>query len=113
VTISNNKFADRSTGALGRAFFAGQISMISRDINWDMSKFLGVSNIKIDLNTFSNYAAKFPPVYIGASKNIFLNNNSVILPSGQVSGLVPGTTLQVVQSSNVELNGVVVGSTGR
>jgi hypothetical protein len=108
VTITNNRFSDGSTGAVDRAFFAGQISIISRDINWDLSKFLGVSNITIDSNTFSNYAAKFPPVYIGAAKNIFLNNNSVISPSGKVSGLVPGSTLQVTQSSNVELNGVVI-----
>lgn len=108
VTITNNKFSDGSTGAVGRAFFAGQISIISRDINWNLSKYLGTSNIKIDSNTFSNYGSRFPPVYIGAAKNIFLNNNSVISASGKVLGLVPGSTLQVTQSSNVELNGVVI-----
>jgi hypothetical protein len=108
VTITNNKFSDGSTGAVGRAFFAGQISMISRDINWNLSKDLGTANIKIDSNSFSNYASGFPLVYIGAAKNIFLNNNSVIVSSGKVSGLVPGSTLQVTQSSNVELNGVVI-----
>jgi hypothetical protein len=108
VTISNNTFSDRSPGAAGRAFFAGQISLISPDINWNLSKYLGTSNITIDSNTFSDYSSGFPPVYIGAAKNIFLDNNSVISSSGNVSGLVPGSTLQVTQSSNVELNGVVI-----
>jgi hypothetical protein len=109
VTIRDNVFSVGTTGAVDRASFAGQISMISPNIDWGLSTFLGTSNIRIDSNTFSNYAPEFPPVYIGAAKNIYLNNNTVRSHSG-ASGLVPGSTLQVVESSNVELNGVVIDS---
>ncbi len=103
VTITGNTFSDGTTGAVWRASFAGQISIITPNMNWGLSNFLGSSNIKIDSNTFSNYASGFPPVYIGAAKNIFLNNNHVISSSGE-TGLKLGSTVIVKDSTNVQIH---------
>jgi hypothetical protein len=106
VTIKNNVFSNGTTGATDRASFAAQISMITPDIDWNLSTFKATSNITVDSNTFSNYSSGFPPVYVGASRNMFLNTNTVVARNGMRSSLRPGLTLIVIDSSNVKLNGV-------